>query len=323
MFQPIKFFDNIFESTEITDVRITNFAGDCLNRLTAQNTGGNYTSLITTLTAPYNAMQSVINDVDVALGIQKGKTLTLNEFITFFKKTMSEQEGVIANAVGGFESPSYLEFYPSGVTEYTTATKANLPMLVGRINTAATTYATQLGATLTATLQAFENGWELIRGQQVQQKGSVESNRTARSQARVDLETALVTVVHTIGSMFPGDAEQCMVFFDFTLLKRSAPKTQKEILTGSVTSNNTVVAVNRTFSADVKTKITNNSENASLFVYLAPTANAAMDGQGKEVKPGKSRNFTIDKLGDVNDTFLLVHNLSNVNDAGYVVEIKN
>jgi len=323
MFQPIKFFDNIFESTQITDVRLTNFAGDSLNRLTVQNTGGAYTSLITLLTPPYNAMQEIISSVDVALGLQKGKTLTLNEFIAYFKKTMSEQQGVIANILGGFATPAFLEFYPNGASEYSGATKTNLPVLIGRINAAATAHATELGPSLTSTLQGFTSAWEEIRSQQAQQKGSVESNRTARSQARVDLDTALVTVVHTIGSMFPGDAEQCMSFFDFTLLKRSAQKTQKEILTGSVTSSSTVVAINRTFAAEAKTRITNNSENASLFVYLAPAADAVMDGKGQEVKPGKSRNFTIDRLGDINDTFLLVHNLSSVNDAGYIVEIKN
>jgi len=323
MFQPIKFFDNIFESTTITDVRLTNFGGDSLNRLTAQNTGGAYASLISLLTPPYNAMQELISSVDVALGLQKGKTLTLNEFITYFKKTMSEQQGVIANVTGGFASPAFLEFYPNGVSEYSSASKTNLPVLIGRINAAATAHADELGPSLTATLQGFTAGWEEIRNQQAQQKGSVESNRTLRSQARVDLETTLVTVVHTIGSMFPGDAEQCMMFFDFTLLKSSPQKTQKEILTGSVTSSSTVVAINRTFPAEAKTRITNNSENASLFVYLAPTADAAMDGQGKEVKAGRSRNFTMDKLGDVNDTFLLVRNLSEVNDAGFIVEIKN
>ena len=116
MFQPIKFFDNIFESTEITDVCLTNFAGDSLNRLTAQNTGGAYANLITTLTPPYNAMQELISSVDVALGLQKGKTLTLNEFIAYFKKTMSEQQGVIANILGGFGTPAYLQFYPNGLS---------------------------------------------------------------------------------------------------------------------------------------------------------------------------------------------------------------
>jgi len=323
MFQPIKFFDNIFESTEITDVRITNFSGDCLNRLAAQPVSPGLTNLITLLTPPYNAMQELLSSVDVALGIQKGKTFTLNEFITFFKKTMSAQEGVIANAVGGFSTPAYTEFYPNGVREYTNAIKANLPVLINRINAAATAHSAELGVSLTETLQSFGEGWELVRSQQVRQKGNVDSSRTARSQARVDIETALVTVVHTIGSMFPGDAEACMMFFDFTLLKRSAPKTQKEILTGSVASSGTVVAVNRAFSAEAKTKITNNSANASLFVYLAPTADAVMDSKGQEIKAGRSRNFTIDRLGDVNDTFLLVHNLSSVNDAGYILEIKS
>ena len=75
MFQPIKFFDNIFESTEITDVRITNFAGDSLNRVTVQNTGGAFTSLINLLTPPYNAMQDLISSVDVALGLRRVKPL--------------------------------------------------------------------------------------------------------------------------------------------------------------------------------------------------------------------------------------------------------
>jgi hypothetical protein len=323
MFQPIKFFDNIFESTEITDLRITNFAGDSLNRLAAQPVSPDYTSLINLLTPPYNAMQELLSTVDVAIGIQKGKTFTLNEFINFFKKTMSAQEGVIANAVGGFDTPAYMEFYPAGVSEYSAASKTNLPVLINRINAAATAHSAELGTSLTETLQSFEESWELVRSQQVRQKGNVDSSRTARSQARVDIEIALVTVVHTIGSMFPGDAEACMMFFDFTLLKRSAQKTQKEILTGSVASNNTVVAVIRAFNRVGTTKITNNSANASLFVYLAPTADAVMDSKGQEVKAGRSRNFAIDRLGDVNDTFLLVHNLSSVNDAGYILEIKN
>ena len=288
-----------------------------------RNNGGAYTNLISILTPPYNAMQELISSVDVALGIQKGKTLTLNEFITLFRKTLSVQEGVIANAVGGFATPAYMEFYPNGVSEYTSASKTNLPVLISRINAAATAHVAELGAALTATLQAFETEWQLNRSQQVQQKGNVDNNRTARSQARVDLETALVTVVHTIGSMFPGDAEQCMMFFDFTLLKHTPQKTQREILTGSVTTNETVVALNCSFNTEATTRITNNSANASLFVYLAPTADGAMDGHGQEIKAGKTRNFTIDKPGDINDTFLLVHNLSGVNDAGYIMEIKN
>ena len=288
-----------------------------------RNNGGAYTNLISILTPPYNAMQELISSVDVALGIQKGKTLTLNEFMTLFKKKLSVQEGVIANAVGGFATPAYMEFYPNGVSEYTSASKTNLPVLISRINAAATAHVAELGAALTATLQAFETEWQLKRSQQVQQKGNVDNNRTARSQARVDLETALVTVVHTIGSMFPGDAEQCIMFFDFTLLKHTPQKTQREILTGSVTTNETVVALNCSFNTEATTRITNNSANASLFVYLAPTTDGAMDGHGQEIKAGKTRNFTIDKPGDINDTFLLVHNLSGVNDAGYIMEIKN
>ncbi len=316
MIEPVKFFDNIFESTQITSTRLSNFAADCLNRLTAANSGGAYTNLINLLTDPSDAMATLLSSVDTSLNTQKGKTLSLNQVIVLFKKTMSEQEGVIANAVGGFSSQGYLQFYPKGVSEYTSATKTALPMLIDRVNTVAGNYSAQLGDPLTATLQAFETDWELNRSQQQQQKGTVETTRTESTQARADLEMALVTVVHTIGSMFPGNPDQCLAFFNFALLKRSAPKGIKEKISGEVLSGKTATAINKSFTQESSARVTNKSDNAPLFIYLAPAADSQKNGKGHEVKPGRSRYFTMDELGDINNTFLLVQNLSTVNDAG-------
>lgn len=318
-----KLFDNIFESTDITNQRLGNFGASTLRRLTSANTGGAYTALIALLTGPVENMNNSLNGVDTSLNIQKAKTTLLDFMIKDFKHTMSTQEGVIANAVGGFGSEGYVQFYPKGLSEYGKANKTTMLTLVDRVYTVAGTYSLQLGKPLTDTLQGFKVSWTESRGAQESEKSTVGNNRSARGTVRTELTEVLTTVVRTISGMYPNDVAQCMQFFNFSLLKRSAQKGLKEKLSGEVLSGKVNTAINKAFTGETTARITNTSDNASLFLYLAANADAHKNGKGVEVKAGRSRNFTMEQLGDVNNTFLLVQNLSDVNNAGYELVIDN
>ena len=318
-----KLFDNIFESTEITNQRLGNFGNSTLTRLTAANADGTYTALITLLTPPVENMNNSLNGVDTALNAQKGKTMLLDTMIRDFKDAMSTQEGVIANAVGGFGSDGYLQFYPKGLNEYSKATKTTMQELVNRVATVAITYSNQLGQPLSDTLQGIKQSWSKRRGAQETEKNAVDSNRSERGTVRTELTEALTTVVRIISGMYPSDVAQCSQFFNFSLLKSSPQKGIKEKLTGEVLSGKVNTAINKAFTGETTARITNTSDNASLFLYLAANANAQKNGKGVEVKAGRSRNFTMEQLGDTNNTFLLVQNLSEVNNAGYEMVIDN
>jgi len=211
-------FNNIFDDVKITTVRLANFAEEALNRLLSQNQNKEFDLMIGFLETPVAELLSYISAVDVALGIQKGKTLTNDEFIKLFKKTMSDKEGVIADAMGGFNTPAFIEFYPKGVTEYSKATKTNLPTLISRVNKAATTHKAKLSPALLATLQAFESSWQANRDTQVQQKGTLSDSRADRNALRTNVEMALLKAVHATALAYPGDVEKCTVFYKFHLL---------------------------------------------------------------------------------------------------------
>ena len=49
---------------------------------------------------------------------------------------------------------------------------------------------------------------------------------------------------------------------------------------------------------------------------------AFSNGKGVEVDADKSRNLKLSELGNENDTFLLIKNLSDANDAAHVLEVK-
>jgi len=211
-------FGNIFDDSKITTTRLTNFAEDAENRLKSQNTGGEFDEIISYFQSPVEKIRTQITNLDVALGIQKGKTLTTDQFIALFKKTMSVKEGVIADAVGGFNTPGFIEFYPHGVSEYTKGTKTQMPTLINRVYDVATNHEAQLSPALLATLQAFKISWENNREGQQQQKGTVSDTRDDRNSLRINLEIGMLQAIHAVALRFPNNIDHCTSFFDFNLL---------------------------------------------------------------------------------------------------------
>ena len=103
-------FGNIFDDVRITTPRLTNFAEDAHSRLLSQNTNNEYDAQIAQLRVAIDELTTKISKVDVDLAIQYGDTLTVDRLIADFKQVMQEKEGVIADALGGFDSVGYIEF---------------------------------------------------------------------------------------------------------------------------------------------------------------------------------------------------------------------
>ncbi len=314
-------FGNIFIDVNIIPERLAAFAQDTLNRLVAANGGGDYTTLITPLQAALNDLRFELGDIDTGLAQQKGATLTLDQVIALFKKTMSDKKGAIADKVGGFDTPVFLEFYPHGSSEYTLAPKTEMAVLTHRVKTAATTHSVALGATLTALLQGFESSWQTSLDNQQQKMGSVDDNRTEREVAITEVQMALLLAIHTIALKFPANVGECSAFFNFSLLLRRA-HTEMEVFTGTLAANAKTAVLNRSLTDDVKLKVVNTDDNAPLIVYLAATAGEEPDGVFVKVKPGKSRNLKPSSLGSLDNTFLMLLNDSAVNEGSYKVEVR-
>lgn len=337
MISPEKLFGNLFDDPAITPDRLADCAQDSVNKFTAAGNVNSptakekaktavenpYQVIIDTVQPPLTALQTQLGKVDTSLTRQRGATQTNDQVMTDLGNTMRDQQGVIANAVGGFKSAAFIQFYPHGLMEYTQATKLQMPTLVNRVNDAATAYSTQLGDTLTATLQGFAEAWQTSRDAQEKQMGTVSGNRTGRTQAETDLQLALSFAVHETATMFPGDVVQCSSFFDFSLLYSSGHRHKAELFNGNVAKGATAIALNRSLTETTHLKLNNLADNASLLVYLGATADAEPNGKGVEVDAGKSRNLKLSELGDENGTFLLIKNLSDVNDAGYTLEVKD
>jgi hypothetical protein len=321
MLKPERLFHNFFDNIKIIPERLSNFAQDTLNNLIANNAGGEYTALIATLQPLVSNFKGEIGQVDTSRNIQKGATLTVDEIMVNFKDSMSSEEPFIARALGGIDTAPYLEFYPAGIDEYSRANKTNMPVLTKRVNVAATAHSAALGPVLTATLQAFAPGFNNARDQQQKQKGAVENNRNERSVNRRALELGLLATAFAIGFKFPGDVKQCLKFFRFNLLFAHA-KHKHKLYNGSIAAGGTVEVVNRLFTDSTVITLRNNSDNASLFVWLNDTSdNGEVPSSAIEIKPGETMQVKPSELGPLENPFLLIHNSSNVNEGEWEVEV--
>lgn len=229
MLQPEKLFANIFDDKNITSLRLSNFGSDAITKFITANTDGRYTATIDALTNAQKPFVSGLSNIDTSKNTKKGKTQTLNEVKDGFTDFMSNKEGVIADAIGGFTSAAYFAFYPKGVTEYSTSTKTQMAILVKRINTAAIEFSAQLGEKLTNQLQAFEVQWEAALGEQTSIDGSLNDGRAERSTLRSTLENTLLSTIHLVAQQYPGDVAKCMSFFNFNLLTGVSRSAQPNI----------------------------------------------------------------------------------------------
>lgn len=226
MLQPEKLFANFFNTISITPLRLYNFATDAVTRFKNVNPNGVFTASMAAIIAAKAPLAAGLSIIDTSLGIQKGKTQTTMEVKNAFSDYMSEFESEIAHAVGGYKSVGYIAFYPHGLSEYSSISKTQMPILVKRINTLATAHATELGKPYTAQLQGFEGQWQNAADEQTTVKSTISDGRADRDNIRHHVEVALLTAIHLVATQFPGDVAKCMSFFDFGLLSRVSHQAQ-------------------------------------------------------------------------------------------------
>jgi hypothetical protein len=311
-------FKNHFADREIINTRLEVYAGDCIGKLTAGNTGGRFDLVISRLGISFPAFTGNVTNVDTALNLQKGGTMTVEGVHTLFKVTMSHQEPFIAVALGGKDTAAYLTFYPHMVSEYSVCPQRDMVTLTSRVKGAAIANATALGTTLTALLSGFQDSWKSSKVAQELQKGTVSTGREIRGSTRTTLEKDLCYALDIIGSIDAGNVDFAKSFVNFSLLFSVAH--HKHIRkSGSILVKNKVQTANQTFNAEDEITIENTCTNADIEAYLVahpddvPTLIVT-------VKPGKRVKKAAELFGDLAGTFLMLRDASDINDASYIVE---
>jgi len=320
MISPEKMFGNLFDSKEITALRLLIFAKDLLVNMIAANTTHAYDSKIAILTAKITQLETQVSSLDSILNLRRGQTDEV-DLVTFnFIKKMSDMEGVIANALGGKSSIGFKEFYPLNMKDYDAANRTTMHTLTTRVNVAATKYATQLGVIITPDLQSFLPSYTAARSTQSTSTGTINTSRVSRTAVETETELALTGTVHFIGEKFPGDVVMCSSFFNFNLLF-TVGHHKHTTRAGTIGFEEIKEIVNQLFTDNWSIIIRNKGTNVAFEIWLGATALETTSVKSVILQPGNAISLKPSDLGDLNNSFLLIKNLSAVNSADYEIVI--
>ena len=234
-----KLFENHFSSDKmdyISDEEMKDFSQDGIGRITANNGGGLFTTILNDTVTAHTNYFGAITDKDVKLAVQQSLTMSKDNIVKTFKQTVQEKSGTIQGAfAGGKNAPEYQEFFPFGLTEYTNATMGNIEVLINRMVTASNNHIAELGATFAALFINIQGNYNTARNLQINKKGEVGVAAEAIDTNRLPLELQWCKNLHFVGFTYPGNVDMCATFFNQSLLKnRKTTTPDPAVATGTV-----------------------------------------------------------------------------------------
>ena len=221
------FFRNHFDTKEISDDKLKKFTEDHIQKMISNNTTAEYDTLITDTSTAYTTYYGAISDEGARYALQQALTAQMNNTVEAFKKAVSQKEGIIKGNFGK-ESAEYQEFFPHGASEYSQATLANIEMLMDNFVNASNNHVGVLGIPFLTEFQDCRTNYTSARDAQLQKIADVAETKTASHQNRDVLELQLHKNLHTIATMFPGDVDRCMDFFDQSFIRPSESGDEEE-----------------------------------------------------------------------------------------------
>lgn len=126
--------------------------------------------------------------------------------------------------------------------------------------------------------------------------------------------------MHSVATINNRKPEESAKLFPFEMLYPHNGQRPK-YLRGALAAGEAKELLNYMLKADVKMGIKNTSVNANIMVWLAATPEAPAPETGVVIEANKKVTVTADKLGDLNNTFLMVKNMSDINKASYIIGV--
>ncbi|MBK7498926.1 MAG: hypothetical protein IPI19_07425 [Ignavibacteriales bacterium] len=215
-------FKNHFSSRLISDNSIRKFAEVHLQRLSANNSGGEFTQIITDTQHVFDSYFGSMSDEDQNYAIQQGLTISVTKVLKEFKLFISSSEGLV-RAQFGKKSAEYQEFFPNKMKEYWHLNLANAEKVMERFYNVAGKHTNVFGDSITNLAQTLLTEFTEARSNQLKKKGEVAEKKSSTRERRKNLELQLIRNLHYIGYVYPGNVNRCNDYFDQSFLRSKTP----------------------------------------------------------------------------------------------------
>jgi hypothetical protein len=211
------YLTNPFDDRNISMGQLLAFATDHLQRMTANDPGGLFTTRVTATTAALEGVNTAFSDDETKLGLRKGCKQAKNEFRT----ALAQSVGKIAVAVEakyGEGSPEFAECFPHGRTVFGECRDDQLANHLQALVTAVTNRQPALGAETITSATGLLTGWKAVYVPSETSAGAKTTTQQAKAAARAALQKELFTNLLTIALKNTSQPAQVEVWMQPSLL---------------------------------------------------------------------------------------------------------
>lgn len=317
MIELLKYFRILFMSPQISRERLKDFTESHIARLTANNPGGIFTTILTNITNAYNSYFGDLSSESVNLAVQEGKTIAMNSSRTALEKNLNDNEKLIAYTYRN-NPEIYEEFYPLGLKEYYDCDLPTLETISGRYKTVLSNHSADFPPNFTTDYNTVQATFVANRSAQTTAKGNVDAERSDLAASRPALALQLTTNLLTIALQYVGDESKADVYFDQSILNAAFRESEKKVAS-SIDPAATQNVFDNITKGEVEIKGKNNGESI-LYIGFKATAEEPCTAADKVVNPGEDGTTTAAELG-----YTSVNKYLNITNPGpmignYVIE---
>ena len=255
----IKYFRVLFLSPQIGYSVLQNFTEDHIQRIIANNPGGIFTTILTAITAAYNAYFGDLASKELNEAVRENKTAALNESRINLLKLLSDNEKLVKYTYRN-DLPVYQDFYPQGLTEYQNATTAELEVAGTRYKDALANHAADFTPAFVTEYNTVFQVFKDNRAAQQLAKGAVSGERQELGSTKAALAEQLTRNLLTIAAQYVGNGSMADVYFNQQIIDDAFKKADRKVESNLDPSTSEMVFDN--VSAPTTTlRVTNNSED--------------------------------------------------------------
>jgi len=314
------FFYNHFDTKRISDDKLDLFTQDHIERLKSNNADHVYDSMITNTQKAYTDYYSSKSSESFQLAQREASTIEVENYVTDFRKLVSMKEGII-RGTWGVKSSVYQEFYPSGISEYTHATRANLNELMDRYLQTATKYTADLPASFVEEFSNLIAAYKMHREAQLSTMATVSGDKLATAENRDVLEEQLMSNLLVIANNNIGKPAAMKVYFTQHYVERNQSKeSDTNTLKGNIEQEQVLELWYDNF--DATTEFTfKNTGSTRLQFYTALTPGDEVPENVLELQAGEEASSLAFELGAAENRYLMVFNPNVETSGAYFVQM--
>lgn len=222
-----RFLENPFDDIGIAVARLIAFTTDSLQRMIANNSGGELSTRITATTSALTQVTDCVTDDQTRLGIRMARKQSKADFRAAIPAGVAKLVAAVT-AEFGPDSPEVTECVPQGRSIFGTCQDDEVSGHLQTLINGITAHQAVLGATLVTKANALKTAWITVYNASETSSGAKTVSEQGKKMARENLQLMLFLNLTKLMEMFPRQPEKLALYMQQSLLEVPGSEEEEE-----------------------------------------------------------------------------------------------